>query len=99
MKCEYCSNDSVTIHNDEPLCKRHYYTFYSERLDVKQLSEVSKIKEEKVLSEKYIKIMNSFNFYSYSKTNGTRLEKIIKKFKKETKRIALKNPLYYGEQS
>ena len=79
MKCEYCSKNAATLYNDENLCERHYYTFYSEEIVITQLYGVDKIEEEKILAEKYINIMNTFDFCNHSGYN--------KKTKKDNEKL------------
>jgi hypothetical protein len=94
MKCEYCLNNSVTIFNNELLCEKHYYNFYNEKIEINQLQEVYKIKEEIALNKKYTEFMNNFDFYNLSNSNQNKLKKVLKDFNKSVKIIKIKNKLY-----
>ncbi len=95
MKCKYCEDRSVVIRDEEALCKRHYYSFYSEKLNITELEEVPKIKEEVILNKEYTKFMNTFDFYNDSINNQNKLKKTLRKFNIAVNLIKLKNPIYY----
>lgn len=81
-KCQYCPDKATTSHNEEYLCERHYDILYQKESKVIQVSEVPKTEKEKKLSEKYMKILENFNF-----KNVNEFQKLIKKFKRDLKTI------------
>jgi hypothetical protein len=93
FKCDYCEAKPNIVYGSESLCNRHYDSLYGNKIiKTRQLIDVPKTKEEKVLKAYYMNILSNHNFVDDRKT-----QKILKRFYKDVSCIKRTNPIYHKE--